>query len=171
LAGRPQWPAYREFAEGGRARLHAQVLRYGGPYYWAHRLGCEIPREFVQWRDELIRDALAPLLVGRANWPSAEEFERAGMAAVRRAVQANGGCRHWAGQFGIEYGATRRIEWTREHVAKELRCFTAGRSEFPPKSEFFAGGRKSLYSAMIRQGGVRYWRARLKLSSPGGRAR
>jgi DNA invertase Pin-like site-specific DNA recombinase len=95
------WPAYIEFLLAGRSRLYLQVLGWGGPHYWAKRLGWHTPPRTVTWSEERIRGALRPLLAGREEWPSAAEFGAGGLSAVRRAVVRHGGIGLWAKEFGL----------------------------------------------------------------------
>lgn len=96
-----RWPTYVEFLLAGRAHLHHQVVAFGGVSYWAHRLGWgDVPR-MTAWNEETIEAGLRPLLAGRAVWPSAVEFESAGLGGLRRAVIRHGGIAHWAGSRGL----------------------------------------------------------------------
>jgi hypothetical protein len=59
-----EWPSYRTFVEHGRKRLHAQLVRTGGPTRWATELGVALgePRVGGKLRDDEIRPALEALL-------------------------------------------------------------------------------------------------------------
>jgi DNA invertase Pin-like site-specific DNA recombinase len=96
-----EWPSYVEFLLGGRARLHEQILGYGGTQYWARRLSWSRPPRATVWNPELIRGGLRPILTGRAEWPSAAEFESLGLGGLRRAVIRHGGITHWAAVSGL----------------------------------------------------------------------
>jgi DNA invertase Pin-like site-specific DNA recombinase len=163
LAERTVWPFYREFSEGGRARLWAQVMRCGSPYYWGHRLGIEVPPGYVRWNEERIGDALRPFLARRDRWPRAREFVETGLQPLYQAAQYHGGFRHWSEQFGLDYGKVRRTEWTSNRIAKELARFTQGRGEFPTRTEFHQAGLSALYDAASRTGGIAYWVSRLEI--------
>jgi DNA invertase Pin-like site-specific DNA recombinase len=173
LAGRSEWPTYREFADSGRARLFAQVLDHGGPYYWGHRFGLRVPHRCVRWNPERVRAALHPFLENRVDWPGARAFAEAGMAPVYRAVQQHGGISFWAAQFGLRQGKALRPGWPEERIVKALGEFTEGRRDFPRKSEFLEAGLRPLYSALSKRGGVGYWARRLELvqQRPGPRRR
>jgi site-specific DNA recombinase len=97
-----EWPTYVEFLTEGRARLHHQVLGYGGVCYWARRLGWSLPPRTTRWDEETIRDGLRPILAGgRKVWPSKREFEAIGLGGLRRAVILQGGIEHWAAELGL----------------------------------------------------------------------
>jgi DNA invertase Pin-like site-specific DNA recombinase len=164
LAERSVWPFYREFSESGRARLWAQVMRCGSPYYWGHRLGVEVPPGYVRWNEERIGDALRPFLAGRDRWPRAREFAEAGIFAVYNAAKHHGGFSYWGEQFGLEYGRVRRTEWPQERIANDLKRFTEGRDDFPSKAEFHEAGLRPLYDAICKYGGTAHWAAQLGLS-------
>ncbi len=164
LPKRGEWPSYREFADAGRARLHAQVLAYGGPHYWGGRLGVGVPPFTVRWDRELVRAALSAFLKDRAVWPCPREFEEAGMLATYQAVQRNGGVAHWAEQFGLSGGKTRRPRWTDERIAEALGRLTKGRSDFPRRCEFDQAGLRTLYEAIRRRGGLDRWAQRSGLA-------
>jgi DNA invertase Pin-like site-specific DNA recombinase len=96
-----RWPPYAEFVGSGRARLHHQVLAYGGVRYWARRLGWSGAPRAGRWGPEEIRSGLRPIIVGRSDWPSKREFEALGLGGLRRAVIRSGGIRHWAGECDL----------------------------------------------------------------------
>jgi hypothetical protein len=166
LVGHSRWPTYRDFAQAGRARLFAQVLRFGGPYYWGPLVGVDVPRQYVRWSDDVLRDALAPMLAGRNTWPGAAAFEKAGMKAVYIAAREHGGLRRWAQEFAIDYGNVRRTDWTEERIAQELKRFVGDRRDFPRKAEFKAARLRPLYDAILRKGGADYWISRMGLEPP-----
>lgn len=162
LGARTLWPRYPEFQSAGRARLHAQMMRWGGPYYWAHRFGLEIPPRFVVWNETRVHDALAPFLCHRKRWPSREEFKAAGLLPLRLALNVHGGISHWAEVFGLHYTATQKV-WSKQAVEKDLRQFLGDRRTFPRKREFSDAGRLRLYAAIRANGGQPYWMRRLGL--------
>ncbi len=162
LAGRSTWPSYLEFADAGRARLHAQVLAWGGPHYWGAKLGVAVGSREVSWNETRLRDALAPLLAGREDWPELAEFRAAGMYRVYRAVTQHGGLEHWADEFGVKYKAQRK-KWSKERIEPLLIAFVGDRETFPTMDEFEAAGERRLYSAVRTHGGVPYWARRLGL--------
>lgn len=54
--------------------------------------------------------------------------------------------------------------WTRERIDDELRQFTAGRDDWPKVREFDEAGKRALYLAVTRNGGVEHWAEQLGLS-------
>jgi hypothetical protein len=160
FAERESWPAYVEFAKAGRARLHAQVLEWGGPIYWAPRVGIETPMVRGRSRPAVLRGALRPFLAGRETWPKPAEFREAGLASLLRLVHNNGGCEHWAAEFGIRFDRQRggrRPEWSRESLEKELSEFVAGREFFPRRDDFEEADKALLYRRLGRSGGIHHW--------------
>ena len=57
----------------------------------------------------------------------------------------------------------RKTAWTERAIERELRTLLDGRSEWPSYSEFVSAGRRDLYAAMSRNGGVARWRRFLGL--------
>jgi DNA invertase Pin-like site-specific DNA recombinase len=168
-----RWPTYIEFAKAGRARLHAQMMAWGGPHHWGNRLGIAVPRGAVRWTPQRLRGALAPLLEDRTIWPRRSEFLEAGIRPLYEAVNNNGGFAHWAEQFGLVYESPNgRTKWPKKRVERELRDFLVGRSVFPIKGEFKQAGLERLYRAMLTHGGRAYWAEQLGVRlSAGGRDR
>ena len=165
----PRWPTYIEFAKAGRARLHAQVLAWGGPYYWGNRLGIEVPRCAVRWTPQRLRGALAPLLDGRTVWPRRSDFLAAGFRPLYEAVNNNGGFAHWAEQFDLSYESPNgRTKWPKKRIERELRDFLVGRTVFPSKGDFKQAGLEPLYRAMLAHGGRSYWAEQLSVELPAG---
>jgi len=63
------WPTYRTFVRDGHKRLHAELMRRGGPQRWAGELGVPVvvhPRGRRRSDDE-VRAELRALL--RQHWP------------------------------------------------------------------------------------------------------
>jgi DNA invertase Pin-like site-specific DNA recombinase len=168
-----RWPTYVEFAKAGRARLHAQMMAWGGPYHWGNRLEIAVPRGAVRWTPQRLHGALAPLLEGRTIWPRRSEFLEAGVGPLYAAVNNNGGLVHWAEQFGLVYESPNgRTKWPKQRVERELRDFLSGRAVFPVKGEFKQAGLERLYRAMLAHGGRAYWAEQLNVKlSAGGRDR
>jgi DNA invertase Pin-like site-specific DNA recombinase len=167
----PRWPNYLEFAKAGRGRLHAQVLEWGGPYYWGQRLGLEVPAGVIRWSQPKIRGALRPLLEDRENWPSKREFLEAGLGALHAAVGYHGGHRFWADQFDVRYehsGGPKWLKWSHWRIEHELRALLDGRNEFPFAKELEEAG-PGLYQAIRRNGGMSYWAERFEVSLSYGR--
>ena len=48
--------------------------------------------------------------------------------------------------------------WTDARIERELRAFLEGRTDWPAPAEFAAAGRRSLYTAASRAGGIGRWR-------------
>ena len=59
--------------------------------------------------------------------------------------------------------AGRKTAWTEHAIEHELRAWLDGRPSWPPYSEFVAGGKRDLYAAASRNGGVARWRRILGL--------
>jgi DNA invertase Pin-like site-specific DNA recombinase len=161
LEQRKEWPLYLDFAKEGRARLHAQVMCWGGPYYWGPRLDVRVPKGTVRWTEAAIAGALGPFLEGREHWPATEEFMEGGLAPLYHAIRRGSGVACWAERFGLLY----KDRWPEERIEAKLREFTSGRSVFPGREEFRAAGEGALYNAMHRRQGSRYWAQRLDLAS------
>lgn len=60
-----------------------------------------------------------------------------------------------------ESGVGRTPRWTDQLIERELRSLLAGRAEWPSRAEFDASGRRDLYAAASRSGGIRRWRTML----------
>jgi DNA invertase Pin-like site-specific DNA recombinase len=164
LSRRSEWPTYREFADSGRARLFAQAMGYGGPYYWGHRFGLRVPPFTMRWNRERVRAALGPFLKNHAFWPGERGFAEAGMITAYYAAKRYGGIRFWAEEFGFSFGKSRRLKWPKERIARELSEFAEGRRDFPRRSEFYEAGLRPLYDAICNGGGTEYWAGRLGLA-------
>jgi DNA invertase Pin-like site-specific DNA recombinase len=168
LEGESDWPGYLEFASAGRARLHAQMMACGGPHFWGHKLGYEVPDGFVRWTDAKVGGALAPFLRRRKAWPSKAEFEAAGLGPLHDALRRHGGTQHWAEHFRIEYEARANDRWTKDGIERQFLSAMSGFDRLPMKREFVAAGQLDLYMAMRSHGGLTYWAERLDLEEAAG---
>jgi hypothetical protein len=162
------WPGYTAFARSGRSRLYHQMTLWGGPYHWAPLLGLRLGRRAVHWNETRIHAALIPLLRGRENWPTNQEFRQAGLGSVRAAAVRHGGIEHWAGVFELKITKLGHREWTTEKIERDLLAFVAEQGRYPATTEFFETGRTPLYNAICRTGGHKEWSRRLpSLAQPG----
>lgn len=59
--------------------------------------------------------------------------------------------------------AGRKKTWTEYAIEHELRTWLSGRSSWPSYSEFVAAGKRDLYAAASRNGGVPRWRRIIRL--------
>lgn len=55
----------------------------------------------------------------------------------------------------------RPARWNDTLIERELRAFVADRADWPPRSDFIAAGRRDLYAAASRSGGISRWRQML----------
>jgi DNA invertase Pin-like site-specific DNA recombinase len=163
LAERQVWPDYLEFAAAGRGRLHAQVLLWGGPYYWSAKFGLQIWDKAVVWSEDRVEAALAPFLAGHQHWPPRGTFEEAGLHRVYVAAQQHGGIAHWAKRFGLAYRAGRRYPWPPERIEREVLRVSGDSGEFPSHRELREKGPKGLAEGIRREGGTIHWADRLGL--------
>ena len=113
-----------------------------------------------------MREELQAFLAGRAEWPSAAEFVRAGRRQLRDAVHGLGGSRRWARELGVGYPERKpgyAVRWTDERVRRELNPLLAGRHTWPSRKDFEAAGLKTLRDAVGRTGGIERWSAEFDL--------
>ena len=185
LQGWEVWPTYEEFIQGGGKGLRDALARIGGVSYWAKEMGLpggDRPRGGVRrWTDEAIRSALADFFGEREDWPTQREFDDAGLHALREALRHYGGPERWAREMGVvlprgmarstarprppavpvEKPPRRWPAWDEPRIKRELASFLQGRREWPSYREFVDAGRKSLYQAVLRNGGTRRWARRM----------
>ena len=158
LAGRRIWPTYLDFAKSGRARLHAQAMRWGGPYYWGPRFGVRVPDKSVRWSPEIVACALEPFLKGREQWPLKVDFDAAGLSALYYAARYYGGLTSWAKMFDLE---SPRTSWTQGRIERALTDLMDERGAFPTRAELQATGLGGLYKALCQHGGIGYWKRKM----------
>lgn len=170
LAGRDEWPTYREFQRAGLKALRDNITRRGGAEHWARELGVPYARHppgyAPIWTEARIRDGLSRYLAGRRVWPSRDEFERDGHTALRNAINRTGGPDRWAAEFGLERGTRLsgiRRGWTPEVIEAELARLIGGGTTWPTRPEFERAGLLSLLSAVYRHEGLAYWAERMNV--------
>jgi site-specific DNA recombinase len=168
LGQRRDWPGYEEFVSTGHARLWAQVMAYGTPWFWSAQLGLDPPDRFLvpRWNEDRLRAALTAFLRGQETWPLCSEFNGAGLDALRRAIDSHGGVARWASEFGLERRDHRRggqRYWTEERVHSELRGLVTARSTYPTPTQFREAGHWNLYVTIGKRWGHHYWAERLGL--------
>jgi hypothetical protein len=191
LAGRPDWPRYREFVEGGRKRLYTAILQHGGPERWARRMRVQYISHpggsGTVWTDDRIRDALAAFLEGRTQWPTSTEFDAAGQQRLLAAVRRHGGTARWTKLTGLKARARERApaasartraapRWDDERIEAAIAPLVRQLGRWPTRGEFDRGGLGAARSAVYRHGGSNAWRERLDVQAapvkaPAGHAR
>ncbi len=181
LAGRDEWPRYREFQRAGLRALRDEITRAGGTARWAAVMGVRHvehrPGYPPTWTGERVRTDLAAYFAGRSVWPSRQEFERDGLTALRTAVNRTGGPDRWAAELGLARpdrlsGIQRG--WTPEVIEAELTRLIGGGTRWPSVGEFERAGLGSMLSSIYRHEGPAYWAQRMsveKAPSVGGRGR
>lgn len=184
LADRTVWPTCREFEAAGLKAMREAMMRIHGAEWWAREMGLpagDRPTGGVRrWTDDRIRQTLGEFIGSRSTWPTAREFDEAGLHALREALRHYGGPARWSRELGVEWTPRRprtaitrpapkpppRKEaswprWTEQTITAALSEFLAGRSEWPRFDEFVTSGRKGLYQAVLKHGGTRRWADRM----------
>ncbi len=161
LAGRSEWPQYPAFEKAGYARLHAQVMAFGGPYYWAKKLGIDIPGRAVVWNELRVEGALRPLVRGRTRYPRWAEFVAAGLGEAYQGARNHGGHGHWAEHFGLAFTPHEPDEWPKSRIEAELRRVLKDSPILPNEAEFKRAGFGELHKAIRTHGDRLYWAKRL----------
>ena len=167
------WPPYRTFVAHGRKRLHAGLVRHGGPERWAPELGVAYdPRPGGGLRDADIAAALRALVDEHALelMPTLDWMTANGPRGFAAAVRRTGGPVHWARELGLK---PRRVRWTDELIEAELRrvCAHTATGRWPTKAEFQATGATGVMHAVYAGHGSHWWARKLGLPTAGLRAR
>lgn len=158
------YPSQNELGRRGHQGLAKAITRRGGAHYWASRLGHKPhPRFHRPWTEAAIAAQLEAFLGDRprTRFPTALEFEAAGLARLRDALHHHGGTTYWAERFGFP-----PLVWTEGRIERELRAFAGNRDALPLMAEFNAAGLARLWAAMRSHGGVAYWCQRIGLPTP-----
>lgn len=172
LAGHEQWPSRQQFEGDGHTALRNAVNRTGGRDRWAAEFDLPLPNRHSGvrrgWTHDAIERELRKLIGRRTMWPSRQEFERAGLASMLTTIYRFEGPEYWATRMEVRrrvaFGKPREAIWTHERIRDELGRFCDGRKTWPTEREFIDAGRRSLYSAASRKGGVAWWVAELGLA-------
>jgi hypothetical protein len=107
LRGKQVWPKAADFQRDAPGSLYAAILKTGGPAAWAARVGIpHTPRP--RWTDETIEAELRPLVAGRADWPTHNEFTEAGQRNLYKVIAARpGGHDEYARRHGLPRSSRR----------------------------------------------------------------
>jgi len=108
LAGVSRSTANRDLGDLESKRL---IVRRGkgaaARYRLRSSLGEERRGRRRAWTDERIESELRDLLGEREDWPTVEEFRRAGKLALYEAMLRHGGSRAWAEKLGVRWRTPR----------------------------------------------------------------
>ena len=152
-----RWPAYRTFAEHGRKRLHAQLVRHGGPARWAARLGVQlVDRRGGRLPDEDILPTLLALVDehGLTRFPTLAWLTANGPYGLAQAVRRTGGGVRWARELELK---AQRVRWTDELIEAALRDVVSELGHWPTKAEARAAGVTGVMHAVYAGHGSRWW--------------
>ena len=108
-------------------------------------------------------------MIGRTEWPTYRDFQRAGLKTLRDRITRRGGARYWAAQLGIAYVEHRpgyAPMWTEDQIRTELCDYLADRQEWPSREQFERDDRKLLRDAINRTGGPDRWADEFGLQRP-----
>lgn len=171
LAGREQWPSREQFERDGQKLLRDAINRTGGPDRWAAEFG--VPRANRLsgirrgWAPEVVEAELKKLIGGSGRWPSRGEFHAAGLSSMLSSIYTHEGPEYWATRMSVKrhpgFVRLRRGFWTESRIREELGRFCAGREDWPTEREFISAGKRALYAAASRNGGIGHWAAALGL--------
>lgn len=161
-----------EFEDDGLTALRNAVNRTGGPDRWAAEFA--LPRQNRRsgircgWMPDAIEATLKEFTGESDMWPTRREFERAGLSGLLSAIYRGEGPDYWARRFKVQRhrGASPRSRaiWTEERIRLELEAFCAGGEAWPTERELIDAGKRDLYSAASRTGGIGSWADQLCLS-------
>jgi hypothetical protein len=104
LAGRGDWPTWREMRAAGHSGLMQHLNRKGTRAAWARKYGVHPqsrrppPR---RWTDEAIAAALDEMLAGRDDWPTRREMRAAGYYGLSQHLGRTGTQAQWARKYGV----------------------------------------------------------------------
>jgi len=119
------------------------------------------PRRGASWSEERIRETLAAFLERDEHtaWPLDEVFLAAGHGQLIEQVWRSGGPQRWAAEVGVARDARRQTlaRWTERRVEATLEHLLRGRTTWPTRAEFFAGGYDGLHTWLRHNGGMRAW--------------
>lgn len=171
LADRGEWPSRQQFEHDGRKPLRDAINRTGGAARWAADLGFRRGNQLSgarrAWTPDVVETRLRELIGDGTRWPSRQEFQDAGIRSMLSSIYAHEGPAYWASHLGVQLPplkATRSPKrWTEQRIHRELQQFYAGRDVWPTEREFIAAGRRALYAAASRNGGVARWATELGL--------
>ena len=161
------WPTYRTFVRGGRKRLHAAVMRTGGPQRWALELGVPLvphrPGPALDARE--IELALRQVLREHRpqRFPTNAWLRRHGRPGLAAAVGRTGGGAHWARVLHMP--APQPARWTDELIEAELRRVCAHNTHWPTRADFVRARATGVLRAVYAGHGSRWWTDKLGLSS------
>ena len=163
LAGREEWPTFREFQRNGRRSLREAVTHLGGAATGRRSSAFASSSTSPVTRRSGPRRGSAPaaLLPGRpAHLAAAQGLRGRRPQTLRDAVLRTGGPERWAAEFGLprpdERSGSRRI-WTEERIERELRSFVGQSQRWPSTREFVDAGETRLQAAVYALGGVAHW--------------
>jgi hypothetical protein len=175
LAGRESWPGFTGFQAAGLASVYTQVQRQGGPERWATLCNVDFgpatdSRAVGAWSEDRVRDELSAYLEGKTTWPTVKEFIADGRTTLRWALKWFATPEWWARELGVTLPARERTrhDWPYARMKAELAVFTADRSDWPPKQEFYDAGLRGLYNAIRKRHARRYLASDLGLALPDG---
>jgi hypothetical protein len=167
-----EWPTYQTFVRDGHKRLHAQLMRAGGPQRWAVELGVPLRdhRPGGALRDDEILPALHALLREHRpdRFPASAWLTRHGPRGLAAAVKRTGGATRWARTLNMP---PPQVRWTDDRIEAELRRLFGQSTRWPSRAEFRAAHATGLLRAVYTGRGSRWWAKRLGLSTEHLRAR
>jgi hypothetical protein len=171
LAGRDEWPTYREFRASGHAQLRLGIAATGGPVRWAKEMGVRLPAgrvPHVRWSYGHVLEEVEKLAAGAKRFPSTRQFGAAGLSGLDRAIYKRGLADQIATDLGLHPHRRRSQKpvWTDETIRDALDPFLRGRQTWPSETEFRIAGLGSLTSNFARLGTFERWAREYGIEPP-----
>jgi hypothetical protein len=166
LAGRDEWPAYREWRAAGRKRLHAEAVARRPARAWAAELGVAFPRRrpgHPAWDEARIRRELHAALAALSpveTFPTRVQLRAVAGSGLSAAVSRTGGVARWADEMGLAVRGSQG-RWSDERIERELREWLGDAGVWPTKAQFAAAGRMGLLRAIYDRDGTAVWAERM----------
>jgi hypothetical protein len=137
------------------------VRKYGGAEHWAQLLGVDETRLTKRtWTDGELEEALRAFIGDRPDWPTREEFIRAGEKRLVHAVGRAGGLSVWARRLDKKFvGSRDHSPYTLDAALREAAEVIATRGDLPGVHTLAALGYGRLAWAVQRSGGAEKFRA------------
>jgi DNA invertase Pin-like site-specific DNA recombinase len=119
-----------------------------------------------RWSVERLQRELTAFVGERTDWPTREDFHRAGRARLHRQVLVHGGDAYWACRFGLPVTTVPYGSWTEERLRLTLTHYLRDKTIFPTATQMRADGQAALVRGIGKTGGFRRWTPEFDLPRP-----
>ena len=156
------FPTSEELNKMGIVGLVDAIATHGGLNYFREKMGHDtIQKSKGYWTDEIIISELKLAIDEAGHFPINDDLRKMGKGDLAAAIDKHGGLNYFREKMGYDTIQKSKGYWTDETIISELKLVIEELGHFPNQKELNKMGKSDLIHAIIRNGGINYFREKM----------